>query len=544
MKRLKNTVKRATAMMMAIALLWTLQPTDVLARNAIAKGSDVSKYNGGVDWNQAKASGIDFTFIKVGSTKSGIDPNFAANITGAQAAGIKTGVYIYSYATTPEAAVQEANLVLEWISNYTVNFPIVFDIEDKCHKNLSQEQLISIINSFCMTIDAAGYYPMVYSYKNMFDGKLNICGWDRWVAHYNETCGSTNNVCIWQYTSKGRVNGFNGNVDLNYQYKDYSSLIIPEGFIEHNGNVRFYRNWRMQRGWVDFGDARYYLDQAGNLARGWFTDATGTYYLSPADGSMARGQCLIEGGDYYFTFEGVKTNGWVVLGDQRFYYDPANNGIMKRDWMSDEKGNFYFFDRADGHMYVGAQVIDGAEYLFNAEGIRQTGWVSLENGKFYYDPATGTKVKGFMDDANGRHYLSPDDGHMVTGVAIIDGKNYCFDENGNMMTGMIQREDGSYYYDGATGQMLTGWIHLEDKTYYADEAGHIVTGAYTISKQPYYFGTDGVLVRNQMFEIDGITYMTTPEGVITQVEAAMAGEGEPAAEATEAEQATAAQPAA
>ena len=50
MKRLKNTVKRATAMMMAIALLWTLQPTDVLARNAIAKGSDVSKYNGGVDF--------------------------------------------------------------------------------------------------------------------------------------------------------------------------------------------------------------------------------------------------------------------------------------------------------------------------------------------------------------------------------------------------------------------------------------------------------------------------------------------------------------
>ena len=81
-----------------------------------------------------------------------------------------------------EQAQQEANLVLQWIEGYTVNYPIVFDIEDKCHKNLSNQQLIDIINAFCTTIDAAGYYPMVYSYKNMFDTKLSICGWDRWVA--------------------------------------------------------------------------------------------------------------------------------------------------------------------------------------------------------------------------------------------------------------------------------------------------------------------------------------------------------------------------
>ena len=56
---------------------------------------------------------------------------------------------------------------------------------------------------------------------------------------------------------------------------------------------------------------------------------------------------------------------------------------MKRDWYSDEKGNVYFFDRTDGHVFTGAQAIDGAEFPFSAEGIRQTGWVTLENGTFF-----------------------------------------------------------------------------------------------------------------------------------------------------------------
>lgn len=428
----------------------------VTAGGAIARGIDVSKHNGAVNWAQVAASGIKFTFIKAGSTNSGIDPQFAANITGAQAAGLKTGVYIYSYATTPEQAVNEANLLLEWIAPYTVNYPIVFDIEDKCHRNLSNQQLIDIINAFCMTIDAQGYYPMVYSNKNMFSQRMDNAGWDRWVAQYADTLETNNNVCFWQYSSKGKVNGVGGNVDVNYQYKDYSSLIIPEGFLAHNGNVRFYQNWKMQRGWVAYNNTRYYIDAAGNLVVGWFTDPSGTYYLSPAEGgSIARGQCQIDGADFYFTAEGVKTSGWVVLNDQRYFYDPANNGIMKREWLSDEKGNFYFFDRQDGHMLTGAQVIDNAEFLFSPEGIRQHGRISLEDGTYYYDPATGAKV--------------------------------------------------------------IGWFAADNQTYFADPQGRIVTGVYEIDKQPYYFDETGALVRNGALEINGVSYTTTPDGVLAEV---------------------------
>ncbi len=458
-RKLQTAGRRLCALLTAAAVLAMtpgVSAQAVTANGAIARGIDVSKHNGAVNWGQVAGTGINFTFIKVGSTKSGVDPQFAANITGAQAAGLRTGVYLYSYAVTPEQAAEEARLVLQWIEPYTVNYPIVFDIEDKCHKNLSSQELIDIINAFCTAIDAAGYYPMVYSYKNMFTGKLSNVGWDKWVAQYDDACDYNNNVCFWQYSSHGSVNGVGGRVDVNYQYKDYSQLIIPEGFIGHNGSVRFYRNWKMQKGWVDYNNTRYYLDGAGNLVSGWLTDADGRiYYLSPQDGSIARGQCAVDGANYYFTAEGVKTAGWVVLEDKKYFYDPAGNGAMKTDWYSDESGNFYFFDRAQGFMLTGAQVIDGANYMFSPEGIR--------------------------------------------------------------MSGMIAAADGSYYYDPASGQMVRGWFETAGKTCFADAAGHVVTGLYEIEKQLYFFDETGALIRNQTLELNGKTYTSSPEGILTEV---------------------------
>lgn len=474
-KRIQNILKRMAVLILAVSLCGICpvqQVTAATASGAISQGVDVSKHNGAVNWGQVAASGMKFAFIKVGSTYSGVDPQFAANIMGAQAAGLKTGVYLYSYATTPEQAQTEALLVLQWISGYTVNYPIVFDIEDKCHKNLSNQQLNDIVNAFCATIDAAGYYPMVYSYKNMFENKLNLCSWDRWVAQYGPACEHTNNVCFWQYSSHGNVGGFSGRVDVNFQYKDYSNLIISDGFIAHNGNIRFYRNWRMQIGWVEVNGTKYYLDGAGNLFHGWYTEEDRTYYLMPVDGSIARGQVNVDGADYYFAADGVKTSGWVTLNEQKYFYDPVNNGIMKRGWYADELGRVYFFDRTDGHMLTGTQVIDGVEFLFAADGSLYTGWAMLENGTFLYDPATGAKLRGFYDDVTGRHYLSPDDGHLVTGAVTIDKKDYFFSPEGVMMVGIVTLENGDYYYDPVTGGLVKDQeLILNEVLYQADAEG-------------------------------------------------------------------------
>ena len=158
-KGIKELAKRTLALALTVTAIWTLQPAEVHAVNSsgnIAQGVDVSKHNGSVNWSQVAASGMKFAFIKAGSTNSGVDPNFDANIKGAAAAGLKTGVYVYSYATTPEAAQNEANLVLQWISNYTVNYPVVFDIEDKCQQGIGHK-LIDIIKAYQKIIEAAGY---------------------------------------------------------------------------------------------------------------------------------------------------------------------------------------------------------------------------------------------------------------------------------------------------------------------------------------------------------------------------------------------------
>ena len=98
--KFKAMIKKLTAVVLAISML-TLMPgveSDAITSSGnIAKGIDVSKYNGAIDWGAVARSGVKFAFIRVGSTYSGIDPTFDYNMRSAQANGIKTGVYIYSY---------------------------------------------------------------------------------------------------------------------------------------------------------------------------------------------------------------------------------------------------------------------------------------------------------------------------------------------------------------------------------------------------------------------------------------------------------------
>lgn len=147
-------IKAAAALCMAGMMLFmpAVKVQAVGAGSSIARGIDVSKHNLAIDWSKVPSSGVSFVFIKAGSINMGLDPYFDANMRGANAAGLKTGVYLYSYATTPELALTEAMFLLQWMSNYTVDYPVVYDIEDACHKNLSTAQLQEIINVFCTAI--------------------------------------------------------------------------------------------------------------------------------------------------------------------------------------------------------------------------------------------------------------------------------------------------------------------------------------------------------------------------------------------------------
>ena len=183
----------------------------------VERGIDVSKWQGPINWQAVAQSGVTFAFIRVGNTLKGIDEYFYYNMLAAQQAGIKTGVYIYSYAKNVQEAAMEAQFVLNAIQNVQVSYPVVWDVEDNVHKSLSPEMLSLMANTFCATIEAEGYYPMVYSSANWYKDRIGPVFYDKWVAQWAATCDIPD-AAVWQYTSKGRVPGISGDVDLDEWY--------------------------------------------------------------------------------------------------------------------------------------------------------------------------------------------------------------------------------------------------------------------------------------------------------------------------------------
>ncbi len=222
---MKKILKKATALLCAAAVLAGVPAPEseaaVSAAQSIAKGVDVSKYQGAIDWASVAAQGYSFTFIKIGSSKSGVDPMFVANMAGASAAGLRTGGYIYSYATTVEGAVAEATFAIAALESMPVSFPVAFDIEDDVQKGLTPAQQQEIVNAFCTVIENAGYYPMVYTNKNWFLTRLGPTVYDQWVAQYADACDYPLAFTVWQATSNCTVAGIRGRVDGEYLYKDY-----------------------------------------------------------------------------------------------------------------------------------------------------------------------------------------------------------------------------------------------------------------------------------------------------------------------------------
>lgn len=198
------------------------------------KGIDVSNYQGEIDWNAVAQSGITFAIIRAGYGKEFYqkDAYFDQNVVQAHKVGIHTGAYLYSYATSVEEAKQEAEVMLQWISDCYLDYPIVFDIEDDSQKQLSKTLLTNICIAFCKKIEAAGYFAMIYSYKDWFESIMNssdLSEYAHWVAQFGNNLTYNGEAGIWQFSDVGIINGIVGPVDLDISYFDYNEIIIKNG---------------------------------------------------------------------------------------------------------------------------------------------------------------------------------------------------------------------------------------------------------------------------------------------------------------------------
>lgn len=402
-------------------------PVKAEAAAPLAKGIDVAKYQGAVNWSAVKKAGYDFAFIKIGSAKSGLDPYYAANMAGANAAGLKVGAYIYSYATTVEGAITEAQFAIAALEPYTVSFPVVYDLEDSVHKNMTPDQLAALTVAFCTTVQSAGYYPMVYSSKNWMVGKIAATPFDKWIAQYNSVCEYPN-PAFWQFTSSGSVPGIDGRVDLNYQFKDYSNLIVANGFVDRGGSRYYYKNYRMQFGFVEDGGKRYFMNADGTMYKqGWLGDGVNMFYMDTKDGHMLTDLVEIGGKKYYFAANGLMQRGMIPL-DGKIYLFGAD-GAMQHGFYTDPAAGIRYF-KEDGSMASNELLtVNGNKYYFNPGGIMVTGMAPV-GGLTYLFGADGAMQYGWYTDASGMRYFQADGSMAVNTTLTVDGVMYTFDANG------------------------------------------------------------------------------------------------------------------
>ena len=190
---------------------------------------DVSTWNGNIDWDKVYKSGVRYAMIRSSfgvENPNQVDNKFVRNITNAQRAGVKCGIYHYSYAKSAAEAKKEAEFCLKTIKGYKLDLPVAFDIEDSSQTHLGKDTLTSIVIAFCDRIKSAGYRPMLYCNPNWLCNYLHkdklINKYDIWLANWGVSAPSYN-CAIWQYSENGSVPGISGSVDMNWIFKDYTS---------------------------------------------------------------------------------------------------------------------------------------------------------------------------------------------------------------------------------------------------------------------------------------------------------------------------------
>ena len=214
---------------------------------------DVSRWQGNIDWDKVKASGlVSGVMLKAVSTnrklskrKDGlyIDPSFEHNYAECKRVGLPVGVYYYTYATDKEMADAELALLKTALTGKTFELPISVDVEDNKIKKLSTQALTDLAAYALATVERWGFYALLYVGLNfaqteLYMGGAALCKYDVWLARYPSDKSKTKPedkpktdfaYGMWQYTSTASVPGVSGNVDLNHAYKDYAKIITKKG---------------------------------------------------------------------------------------------------------------------------------------------------------------------------------------------------------------------------------------------------------------------------------------------------------------------------
>lgn len=200
-------------------------------------GIDVSEHQGEIDFDKLMTTGkVDFMIIRAGYGRNAHqkDLYFERNYAEAKKRNIPVGAYLYSYATDGvEGAIQEANNMLGFLEGKTFELPVFFDIEDPSQQAIDKQTQTQMCLAFGKIMQGAGYKAGIYSSKNWLMNNIDLNqipeDYSLWVAAFGYNDGNVPEEefkfpgyhDIWQFTSRGKLNGINGFVDMNICYRRY-----------------------------------------------------------------------------------------------------------------------------------------------------------------------------------------------------------------------------------------------------------------------------------------------------------------------------------
>lgn len=196
-------------------------------------GVDVSTHQKEIDWQSVKNAGVKFAIIRAGYGQNTVDKYFERNVTECIRLGIPFGAYWFIYGVNENEAIMNAEICHKVLSPYKdkMTLRVWCDLEYDTDKKANNKGVIltkalrtAMVKAFCERMKSYGYDVGNYSNRDYLRSKFDdLSQYPLWYARYDiseDKMFSEYKPLIWQYSSKGSVNGITGNVDMNYMYID------------------------------------------------------------------------------------------------------------------------------------------------------------------------------------------------------------------------------------------------------------------------------------------------------------------------------------
>ena len=232
---------RASARSLLVAALAVAAfATQAIAGSAYIEGLDASHWQGSPDWSAAKADGIQFAIVKATEGRTFVDSEYATNRAAAAAISLPFGAYHFAQPdNTRNDAVKEADHFVDTAQPTGNHLLPVLDLE--VNNGLSSKKLRAWTKAWLARVEErTGVKAMIYASPSFWVEKMGNSRWFAdngyrlWIAHWGAaqpTVPAQNwggqGWTLWQYSSTGSVDGFDGNVDLDrYSGSTFASLRI------------------------------------------------------------------------------------------------------------------------------------------------------------------------------------------------------------------------------------------------------------------------------------------------------------------------------